>query len=331
MRWAEGYEYERPKPEKKLDKSQLQPEKPQPPRPMQSQAPPKVEPVVKVSEPEKNVIEEIPREPALPPKVQVQKSITPEPAPQGPVLLAPDTSYHKISDKQKSPNKFMKFFGGKSKEEKESKRASRAISPLPRAMSPLPPAPSPVPEEPKIKNPTPPAARTPPRAPSPAPVADTKEWEEEFDGTHRLDTTPMSPPKSEAWESKTEPETSETLLPKPPKIEEYRSPTPPAPVPTIQSETPTQERTPESEEMDRWAQIRKAAGQRTLNRMVAPPKATPDEIEVNIPRMRQTSASPKRGTKVPPKQEGEEEESVDARVARIRKRVQELTAGMNDD
>jgi len=95
--------------------------------------------------------------------------------------------------------------------------------------------------------------------------------------------------------------------------------------------------------MDRWAQIRKAAGQRALNRVVAPPKNNGDSSEVgevNIPRTRQvlatgTGMSPPRkvggGGRGPLRPDEEDEESVDARVARIRKRVQELTAGMGDD
>jgi hypothetical protein len=58
-----------------------------------------------------------------------------------------------------------------------------------------------------------------------------------------------------------------------------------------------------------------------------------DEVmDVNIPRVRQpaVTGSPKRAH-VTPKADDEAEESVDARVARIRKRVQELTAGMGDD
>jgi hypothetical protein len=58
-------------------------------------------------------------------------------------------------------------------------------------------------------------------------------------------------------------------------------------------------------------------------------------MDVNIPRVRQpavAAGSPKRAKVVPTnKVDDEEEESVDARVARIRKRVQELTAGMGDD
>ena len=54
-----------------------------------------------------------------------------------------------------------------------------------------------------------------------------------------------------------------------------------------------------------------------------------DEVaDVNVPRVRQNTASPKRKVLKP---DEEDEESVDARVARIRKRVQELTAGMGDD
>jgi hypothetical protein len=56
-----------------------------------------------------------------------------------------------------------------------------------------------------------------------------------------------------------------------------------------------------------------------------------DEIAgVDVPRVRQVTLgdSPKRKVLKP---DEEDEESVDARVARIRKRVQELTAGMGDD
>jgi hypothetical protein len=86
-------------------------------------------------------------------------------------------------------------------------------------------------------------------------------------------------------------------------------------------------RTSEDSELDRWAQIRKTANARALNRNVAPSKDD-DDIVVNIPRTRVVvPASPKRK---PMKGSDEEEETVDARVARIRKRVQELTAGMGD-
>lgn len=113
-------------------------------------------------------------------------------------------------------------------------------------------------------------------------------------------------------------------------------PAPPPPVPTFRAETPV--RTSDDVDRERWAQIRSAAGQRVLNRNVAPPPRVhnndddDDIMDVNIPRVRQptTTSSPKR-VKVTPKAEEEEDESVDARVARIRKRVQELTAGMGDD
>ena len=74
-----------------------------------------------------------------------------------------------------------------------------------------------------------------------------------------------------------------------------------------------------------------------MNRVVAPPKNNGDSsevAEVNIPRTRQvTAASPPRklAGRAPLRPDEEDEESVDARVARIRKRVQELTAGMGDD
>jgi hypothetical protein len=269
-------------------------------------------------------IHEIPREPKEPPKVAIPTPRSPEVKPAtalspatGPVLLPTDTSIHNSSihkspEKPRSPptgNKFKKFFTGKSKEEKAAKRTSRVTSPIP-------PSPTPAPTQPQLKSNTlQPMSRTPePRAPSPSiqpSVNETKEWDDEFDGTHRLEPNIPAQPTSYTAE------------------EDYRPATPPS-VPTFRASTPTRERTSDEAERDRWAQIRKAAGQRALHRNVAPVKD--DEIdEVNIPRIRnaERGASPMRGGKVG--SEEEDEESVDARVARIRKRVQELTAGMGDD
>jgi len=112
-------------------------------------------------------------------------------------------------------------------------------------------------------------------------------------------------------------------------VEDYRPATPPT-VPIVRSETPT--RASDDEDYERWAQIRKNVGQRAMNRMVAPPPAkTPsDEIgAVDVPRTRQRTTTG--GSKVSSGGEVEGEESVDARVARIRERVKQLTAGMNDD
>ena len=165
------------------------------------------------------------------------------------------------------------------------------------------------------------------REPSSAPVAaEPMDLYSDFDGIHRVESaTPApDPPKSESYSSTVK----ETHL------------DPPAPAPVVRSATPTRERTSEDDEMDRWAQIRKTAGQRALNRVVAPPRnGDSDVAEVNIPRTRLAtggaalSASPPRKAagRVPLRPDEEDEESVDARVARIRKRVQELTAGMGDD
>lgn len=199
-------------------------------------------------------------------------------------------------------------------------------------MSPIPTisSPTPVVTQPKFLN-APPVATSEIRAPSPV-----KEWEEDFDGTHRHDPIP---PKPESYNSKSNSEIHLPVKPTTTTVEEvYRPATPPS-IPIARSETPTS-RNSEDEELDRWAQIRKAAGQRALNRNVAPPKnnssSSENVSEVNIPRVRQNTtsttasgASPKQRKSV--KSDEEDEESVDARVARIRKRVQELTAGMNDD
>ena len=172
---------------------------------------------------------------------------------------------------------------------------------------------------------------------SPTPVVDIKEWEEDFDGTHRQESATPTPQKPEKFLPKVTTSQIDTYIPVPQvekyvplKVEEYRPATPPTIPITKRSETPTRDRTPEDEDLDRWAQIRKAAGQRALNRAVAPPKNHPEDVsEVNIPRTRPAIVNPKRG-KGPLKPDEEDEESVDARVARIRKRVQELTAGMGD-
>jgi hypothetical protein len=273
----------------------------------------------------------------VPPKVQHPKapplrSITPEPTLgiKGPVLLSPDSAIHKSAEKPKSESgMFKKLFGSsKSKDDNKSKRISRAVSPLP-------PSPTPEPVKPKIRE-EPPVARTPePRAPSPVPV-ETKEWETDFDGTHRKESmSSSSPPKAPAPAPALKPKT-EIYTPEvytaPKDVEEYRPATPPI-IPINRSETPTRERTVSPEpELDRWAQIRKAAGQRAMNRNVAPPKNNADDeiAEVNIPRVKPRVEIPKQ-PKFPVKPPEEEDESVDARVARIRKRVQELTAGMGDD
>jgi hypothetical protein len=349
MRWAEGgFEMDR---SRNLEKSKI-PEKPKvvekprapepkvveqkppqvlPPKPQQTQLPPPPVPPSKTPAvtklPEENKMQEIPREPTLAPKVQVARSKTPEPmypsTIPGPVLLDP---YNKPSEKQRSPpsSKLKKLFGGKSKEEKEAKRVSRAMSPIPTISSPTP-----IITQPKFLNP-PPVATSEIRAPSPV-----KEWEDDFDGTHRHDPVP---PKPESYNSKSNSEIHLPIKPTTTTVEEvYRPATPPS-IPIVRSETPTSQKS-EDEELDRWAQIRKAAGQRALNRHVAPPKnnsSSENVSEVNIPRMRQNTNSTTASGGSPilrkaVKSDEEDEESVDARVARIRKRVQELTAGMSDD
>ena len=307
-----------PQPTQRLEKPQ--PQEPRPETVYQTAdliAPPPPPPVAK-----KEPVEEIAKPKELP-KVQPPRSITPEPtsAPaqlkvsvSGPVLLSPDSAGYKSSDRTTSPpSKFKKFFGGgKSKEEKAAKRASRVSSPIP-------PSPTPPVIQPKVVEPPTPE----PRAPSPIPEA--KHWDDHFDGTHREEEIPITPMKPDDYARVVSQQ----------QQEDYRPATPP-PVPTFRAEIPV--RTSEDEDRDRWAQIRKAAGQRVLNRNVAPPPRVHDNdddediMDVNIPRVRQptTVASPKR-VKVTPKADEEEEESVDARVARIRKRVQELTAGMGDD
>ena len=387
MKWAEGnYEYredkddrrkiEVPKPapvEKPIEKPKtltVPTPKPAPapvvvpPKP--STPPPKLEfqpvvkielpapkksgiPVAKRGEPENDVVQEIPREPKVLPKVNVPRSKSPEPrakSPEprvnrpeppaskgpGPILLAPDPkpTYLKPTEKDKAQSsKFKKLFGSsKSKEEKDTKRVSRA-------MSPMPPSPTtakaqaiqylsstkPTVSEPKVV--------TPARSPSPVlPVTPSvKEWEEDFDGTHRKDslsTQPSQPP--ETFKSAPIPAPATPVV-----IEEYVPATPPT-IPIVRSETPSRDRSSDDESLDRWAQIRKNAGQRALTRPAATARnGSSDEIiEVNVPRVRQVSLgdSPKRKVLKP---DEEDEESVDARVARIRKRVQELTAGMGDD
>jgi hypothetical protein len=328
MKWADSFD--KPmngKAREERNEMKTLPEKP-PPQKQEVVVERPVQPVAKVQAPptdlRKETVHEIPREPKEPPKVAVPRPRSPEskPSTQGPVLLPTDSSIHNSSihkspEKPKSPpssNKFKKFFGGKSKEEKAAKRVSRAMSPVPLSPTPVTTQPQ---TQLKASTLQPPTSRTPePRAPSPVQPSinlsthETREWEDEFDGTHRMEPTISTTKQSYAVE------------------EDYRPATPPA-VPTFRSSTPTRERTSEDDELDRWAQIRKAAGQRALHRNVAPPKD--DEIaEVNIPRIRNTErgASPKRVVKAA---DEEDEESVDARVARIRKRVQELTAGMGDD
>ena len=264
------------------------------------------------------------------PKVQVARSKSPDPpyGKSGPVLLSPDpvSSFHKIPEKQKSPprNKLKIFFSGKSKEEKEAKRASRVTSPIPHS----PPL---VVSQPKFMNPP---SVVDVRAPSPTPVVSTQEWENGFDGTHRPE--PASPPKPDL-STKTTPQNSESHLPRK-TSEEYRPATPPT-IPIVRSETPTRDRS-DDEDLDRWAQIRRNAEKRRAAAANVPKynNVMDDVAEVNVVRSRQTPAasttaagaagSPKRKVLKP---DEEDEESVDARVARIRKRVQELTAGMGDD
>jgi hypothetical protein len=333
------------------------PPKPQtPPVKIEFPAPVKIElpalkkseiPVFKRPEPKSNIIQEIPREPKVAPKVHVPRSKSPEPrakspeppasTARGPVLLAPDPkpTYLKPAEKDKvQPRKLMKFLGGtRSKEGKEAKRASRS-------MSPMPPSPTTAKAQAiEYLNTTKPVSEskdiTPARAPSPIPpVSSIKEWEDDFDGTHRNDsiTTKATQPSTEVFKST--PQTSQTHLPapsKPPVLEDYVPATPPT-IPIVRSETPTRERSSEDDSLDRWAQIRKTAAQRALTRNVAPQRnGSSDEIaEVNVPRVRQVVLNDSPNRKVL-KPDEEDEESVDARVARIRKRVQELTAGMGDD
>ena len=333
MRWAEGFDpvkpvksnvqKPQPVPEKSLPQPQPQPQ-PQPPKQVQPvpQLQPKPQPPK--PEPKSEVIEEIPREPKVAPKVQIPlqipRSKTPEPgAIKGPVLLPPD---EKSSEKFKAPptNAIKKLFSGKSKEEKAAKRVSKAGPPVP---------PSSPPTEVSKAGP-PPAVNPSPRAASPS--VKVREWEEDFDGTHRQESVRTPTPPKEVFAKPTVTEDYRA------KAEEYRAATPPvvpiiprSETPTRRSETPTRDRTSEDDDRDRWAQIRKAAGQRALQRAVAPPKNSTDEItEVNVPRVRQNAGTPPRKVSNTVKEE-EEEESVDARVARIRRRVQELTAGMGDD
>jgi hypothetical protein len=311
MRWADSYD--QPKPEKPrvqepVKESKALPEAPKPEVQILA-APVPEKPAVA---PEKPPVQEIPREPLVPPKVQDIRATMPEPS--GPVLLSPESALRRTPEKQKSPpNKFKKFFTAKSKEEKAAKRSSRA-------MSPLPPSPTPAPVHPHstVTKPDPPrpVARTPePRAPSPLPP-DPKEWQEDFDGAHRPEPpTPSIPP---------------TSVPD----EEYE-PAPPPTVPTAPAfhKDDASERSDDEKDLDRWAQIRLRAGQRALHRVVAPPDDDDEIAAVDVPRVRQaTNTSATSRSKIPIKVTDEEdEESVDARVARIRKRVQELTAGMGDE
>jgi len=353
MRWAESGVDSRPVERPRVYERPKAAELPPPPAaitpPAAAPTPtpkPKIEPVkvdLPAKVPEKVAsLQEIPREPTVAPKVhQFQRSKSPEPAPVArPVLLSPDTAYRSKSPEPKrpnQPNKLKKLFGGgKTKEEKEAKRASRAISPLPpqtppqssqnRAQSPLPP----------IAQSTAAAVVATPRQPGPAPpVVESKDLYSDFDGIHRVESTTPTPEWVPSTASKPDPESYITK----PAVKEPHLDSP-APAPIIRSATPTHERTSSDDEMDRWAQIRKAAGQRALNRVVAPPKNGDTDIvaEVNVPRTRLASggaggvgASPPRKGRGPLRPDEEEEESVDARVARIRKRVQELTAGMGDD
>jgi hypothetical protein len=310
MKWAEAFDNGGPR---RLD--QRLPEKPKtaPARSMMVQAP----------------IQEIPEEPkiaakVMPPKVAMpivasppvqQPTIqaptiqrppkTPEPV-KRPVLLEPETSIHKNDKADSTPSKFKKFFGAKTKEEKAEKAAKRAS----RATSPMPPSPKPAvvqpvasAVQPQVKPSAIPVRSPPIRSPpTPTPeIAETQVWDEDFDGTHR----PTTPQKSEM----TSPETPVTT--------------------SFPDAIPSRERTSEDSELDRWAQIRKTANQRAMNRTEVASSPNDDEImEAKVLRVRQAMlASPKRGK---PSRDDEEEETVDARVARIRKRVQELTAGMGD-
>jgi hypothetical protein len=333
MRWAEGLdtnnkvEYRRveksrvPDPKVEIAKPpQIEKLVPQPQQPKVVPTPVQV-PVQLQTKPVQQ-IQEIPREPVVAPKVQNVRSKSPEPTypVHGPVLLSSEPSYNKVPEKQKSPpNKLKKLFGGKSKEEKEAKRVSRVTSPLP-------PSPTPAAVQPNLN----PPVATAPRAPSPAPPS-TKEWETDFDGTHRSEVITPIPPISENYNTNVTPRNSETHLPSKP-VEEYRPATPPT-IPIVRSETPTRERNSDDEELDRWAQIRRNAEKRRNAAAASAPQrnsaiSSDDAAEVNVPRVRQNAASPKRKVLKP---DEEDEESVDARVARIRKRVQELTAGMGDD
>jgi hypothetical protein len=332
MRWADSFDrqpnptetnipYQRSRPEVSEPKTL-----PEPPKPV-------VKPVARPITPpkpivlEKEPIQEIPREPIVLPKVQTSRVKSPEPIDlrkqSGPVLLSPEAALGKSPEKAKAPpatNAFKKFFsGGKSKEEKAAKRVSRTKSPVPPSptLQHVRPVSPPSPPRPIASTPEPRSIpRTPePRAPSPTPIIpETKEWEDSFDGTHNIEST------------------ATTAVP---PLEDYE----PAPPPTVPIAPPSfreevsADRS-DDEDLDRWAQIRKRAGQRALNRVISPPKEDDDEIvAVDIPRTRAQATSPTRRMKVvkSPAPEEEEEESVDARVARIRKRVQELTAGMGDD
>jgi len=307
MKWADSFDQPKNRAEKPVEKPKMLPETP---RPTVEAQPAPAQKAHKAPVPEMKT-QEIPREPLVPPKVQDLRVTTPEP--KGPVLLSPDSPIHKTPEKQKSPpNKFKKFFGGKSKEEKAAKRTSRA-------MSPLPPSPTPVAVQPQPPaKPSPPRvmARTPePKAPSPGPQ-EPKEWEEDFDGTHR-----------------TEPSITASL-PAPAIADDYEpAPPPTVPISSAFTKEPATPDRSDDEDLDRWAQIRKRAGKRAINRVVAPENGDSDEIaEVNVPRVRQATNTTSPRSKIPVKVADEEdEESVDARVARIRKRVQELTAGMGDD
>ena len=308
MKWADSYQppkTDKPRAEVPAEKPKALPEPPK----TQVQAQP-IAPQPKAVVPEKTPTQEIPREPIVPPKVGDIRASTPEP--KGPVLLSPESAMQKSPEKQKSPpNKFKKFFTGKSKEEKAAKRASRAMSPLPTSPTTAVTQPQPPvkPEPPRS------ISRTPePRSPTPLPQ-EPKEWQEDFDGTHQQEMTSSSAPVVPAVEEDYEP-----------------APAPTVPiVPTFQKEEAAGPS--DDEDLDRWAKIRRRAGQRALHRVVAPPGDDDEIAAVDVPRVRQSSNNTDPlHSKIPVKvADGEDEESVDARVARIRKRVQELTAGMGDD
>jgi len=320
MKWADSFDSTKPERPERAEKPRVEKREEQKVReeenslPERPQPAPQVQPKPKAPEPVVEKPQEIPREPLTVPKVEIPRSKTPEPpAPvKRPVLLEPEAAFNKPADKNKSPPRsgLKKFFGGKSKEEKAAKRGSRV-------MSPVPPSPVPTYETPELDSAPPPVVRPAARSVTPVP-ASVAEWESDFDGTHREEATTPTPAKQESYE------------PAPAPVVRSITPTPERPsTPPRARDTPPRERTSEDNDLDRWAQIRKQAGQRALNRAVAPPRDGDDIAEVNVPRVRQNTSSPKRGK--PVKVGDEEDESVDARVARIRKRVQELTAGMGDN
>jgi len=360
MKWAEGYEKggrtsdksytpirdRTPEPKREIIVQKAMPPPPPPaPAPAPAPAPvllppvqpPKPAPVSTSSPTLRPQVQEPPRSTSpLPPRSASPlppRSTSPLPPPRATSPLPPTSTKNRPvllpqepMSKSKSPpqtNRFMKFLGGKSKEEKEVKRASRTG-----AASPMPP-PSPTPYSEPSHAPVQLHDKPMVEISEPVPAAPEKEWEETFDGTHRAQT-----PEATTIEPVKQPIVKQPII-KPPVVkqpippvvvEDYRPATPPT-VPIVRSETPT--RASDDEDYERWAQIRKNIGQRAMNRMVAPTHArTPsDEIgAVDVPRTRQrtTTGGSKSG-------EGEDEESVDARVARIRERVKQLTAGMNDD